>query len=141
MNTLNLIKWQDKEGSTRSFHLVTRISKKWKTIGMLLNYSMEELSTIQCEQNGIDELCWCCLMEKWLLGKGCPSYQATWEGLYSLLADAEALDTAKLLKKAVIQAIHPPSTTEARESSTEQSKCTLKPCAHTHKHICVILLS
>ncbi len=72
---------------------------------------MAEFEAIKQAQEGDDELCWCYLMEKWLLAKGSLSYPASWEGLHSLLVDAQAVDAAKLLKKAVCQAIHPPTPT------------------------------
>ncbi len=72
---------------------------------MLLNYSMAQLEAIKHEHDGIDEVCWCYLMEKWLLAKGSLSYPASWEGLYNLLNECEAPDTARLLKTAIIQAI------------------------------------
>ncbi len=115
LNALNLIKWKD--GEERNFHLVTRASRKWKRIGILLGYSMAELKTIECQEGGNDEICWFFLMEKWLLAGGSPSYPVNWEGLYKLLVDVEEFGTANLLKTAVTHAIPlpPPSGT------TEQS--------------------
>ena len=88
---------------------------------MLLNYNLKELNDIKSENDGSDELCWCDLMERWLFEEGLSSYPASWDGLYSLLVDAGALDTAKLLRIAVTQAILPPPPPSAKaESSTEQ---------------------
>ena len=81
---------------------------------MLLNYSMVDLRAIKGMYEGNSELCWCHLMEEWLF-RGFPAYPASWEGLHSLLVDSEAHQAAKLLKHAVIHAIHPPTPPHATE--------------------------
>lgn len=115
---------------------MTKTSKKWKKIGMLLNRNMAEFKDIQQQQEGDDELCWCDVMEKWLLGNGSSTYPATWEGLHSLLLDAQADDAAKLLKKAVCNAIHPPKTTPVpppTRASPAISTSPLHTAAHSSK--------
>ena len=87
---------------------MARASKLWEKIGMLLNYSLSQLDEIKHARNGRDELCWCHLMEEWLLARGIPPYSATWDGLHSMLVDAEAYDLAQLLRRAVTHAIPPP---------------------------------
>ena len=72
---------------------------------MLLNRRNEDIYN---ENGGSNELCWCHLMEEWLYSEENLSYPASWEGLYSLLEDAEASTAANLLKNAIICAIHPP---------------------------------
>lgn len=73
---------------------------------MQLNYSLKELEDIKHEQEG-DELCWCYLMETWLFDGGSTLYPATWDGLYHLLLDSEAISIAKLLRTAVTRAVWP----------------------------------
>lgn len=122
---MNLIKWKDQKGNTRNFHLVTCTSDKWHRIGRMLNYNMEELKNIQQEHDASEELCWCYLMEKWLLDNNFLSYPACWKGLYDLLKDSEVpTSTLRLFHMAVTHAI-PPQTppTTASTSSTQKKKC------------------
>ncbi len=86
---------------------------------MLLKYSLTELEDVKREQEGSDELCWISVMEKWMLDGGSSSYPATWEGLYRLLVDSESPDIAKLLRRAVTQAIHPPTPLESTATTSE----------------------
>ena len=108
-DALNLIKWRDVKGEHHNFHLVTRASKYWKRIGLRLGYSTADLKTIEDDQGGNDQLCWCYLMEKWLCSnqqaQKTPSYPVSWKGLHSMLIDAEASDVAKCLRVAVTRAI------------------------------------
>ena len=115
--------------------MVTGARKRWKIIGILLNYSMKELNNIKREHDGSDELCWCDIMEGWLLdGRGTSSYPASWDGLHSLLVDAEAFDTAKLLRVAVTHAVLPsPPPTLKNETSTKQLSKTILCYVHFYK--------
>ncbi len=101
---------------------------------MLLDYTMEKLDEVKHKQDGKDELCWCSLMEKWLLTKGTPSYPASWEGLCHLLVDAEASHIAKLLWKAVVHAIPPPSPNATNSSTKKPSKIDQHTCISYHNY-------
>ena len=111
LDTLKLINWKDKKGNIKKFRLVARVSKKWRAISRVLRVNMNEYDDIfheKVENAGKDALSFCCLMEKWLLAKGSPSYPATWKGLHSLLKDSDVpSETLKQLKKAVVFAILP----------------------------------
>ena len=124
LKTLNLIKWKDDKGRMHHFHLVTGARMKWRKIGVHLDYTTEKLDSIECEHDGSDELCWCDIMEAWLLDGGTASYPASWDGLHRLLVDAGALDTAKLLRVAVTQAVLPPPPPASSKdaNSTEQQQ-------------------
>lgn len=77
---------------------------------MTLKKSMKELDKIKQEHDGINELCWCNLMENWMLDNDSSSYPCTWLGLYNLLKDSEIpISTLTRLKKAVTHAIFTPS--------------------------------
>lgn len=71
----------------------------WKSIGEQLKYSKSQLDAIGRDCNGNKRVCWCYLMEMWLYAE-VPhnSYPTTWEGLCKLLADADCINTVKLLK-------------------------------------------
>ena len=103
---------------------MNRTRKKWKRIGIRLSYNVKELEDIRREHEGSDEMCWFDVMETWLLEGGTSSYPACWEGLYNLLVDSGALCTAKVLRIAVTQAIHPhlPPSAKAERSPNQQSK-------------------
>ena len=117
LKTLTVIKWKDENGMIQNFHLVTRACKKWKRMGILLDKNIHDLKDIEREQKE-DEMCWCSLMEEWIISGGCSSYPVTWEGLYSLLVDVESLNIAKLLKRAVIKAIPLPNLGAAEATGT-----------------------
>ena len=105
-NALNHIKWRDERGHTHNFHLVTRACDKWERTGMMLGYKIDELQRIKSDLGGKNELCWCSLMEKWLLRKVVSSYPASWEGLCRLMEESEiSVTTLQLLRKAVARAV------------------------------------
>ena len=49
------------------------------------------------------------ITKHWLDGGGASEYPVTWDGLYSLLEDAECAEIAKQLRKAVSLAVPPPA--------------------------------
>lgn len=113
--TLHLLKWKDKKGGKHIFRLVDRVSAKWKDFGLLLGLSPNQLSAWERQFRGNANKCWTKVMEHWLNGGAKDDYPPTWEGLYMLLENAQFLQVAEDLKKAVQEA------TAVKESSDDSA--------------------
>ena len=108
--SFSLIKWKDEKGDIQNFHLLTRVSEKWRRTGLKLGYTKSDLDKIQHDQNENDELCWFRVIEKWMNGKNSKSYPVSWQGLNKLLKDSDVTDSALYnFRKALTHAICPPS--------------------------------
>ena len=76
------------------------VSAKWEGFGLLLGLRVNQLRAWRQENMGDISMCWNRVMEHWLDG-GSADYPPTWEGLYTLLTDAECAGVAKNMKAAV----------------------------------------
>ena len=99
--TLHLIKWKDERGHIQTFRLVDRVSASWRSFGILLNITTNQLNVWEDQYRGDANMCWARVMEEWLNGSRETDYPVTWEGLYSLLNDAEYSKVAVELRRAV----------------------------------------
>lgn len=95
----------------------------WRNIGFLLNYSMKELEDIKREHDDSDELCWCDIMEAWVIKESSEFYPVNWDGLHKLLVDAGAFDAAKLLRVAVTHAVVPSPLEQQSKTSGVMQFC------------------
>lgn len=98
--TLHLIKWRDARGQTQTFRLVDRVSASWRRFGMILRLAENQLEKWDDEYRGDANNCWARVMGEWL-NQCTEDYPASWEGLYTLLDDAEFSEVAQELRKAV----------------------------------------
>lgn len=103
--TLHLIKWKDENGQIQTFRLVDHVSATWHIFGLLLELSQNQLNTWEEFYRGDANMCWARVMEYWLTCQSSDSnYPVTWEGLYTLLNDAEYSQVAVDLRRAVMGA-------------------------------------
>lgn len=98
---LHLLRWKDHKGNKKTFRLVDRVSAGWHKFGILLGISQNQLKVWDEKYRGNSSMCWTKVMEHWLNGGGKDCYPATWEGLYTLLEDADYLQVAKDFKEVV----------------------------------------
>ncbi len=99
LRKLTLLKWKDQD-VVKTFRLLDEVSGKWQLFGTLLGLSTNKLLVWEKEHPKNITMCCNKVMEYWLVG-GCTDYPATWEGMYTLLEDAELSEIAKELKKAI----------------------------------------
>ncbi len=100
LKALTLLKWKDGE-KVKIFRLVDEVSTKWQLFGTLIGLSANKLQVWEKENTNNITMCCNKVMEHWLLVGGSRDYPTTWEGLYTLLEDAELSEVANSLKKAV----------------------------------------
>ena len=107
IQTFSLIKWEDDKGDIQNFHLLTRVSEKWRRTGLKLGKTETEMDKIHHDQNGNNQLCWFHLIEKWMTDNDSKSYPVSWQGLNKLLKNSDVADqTLNLLRKAVACSTH-----------------------------------
>lgn len=94
----------------KTLRLVDMVSAKWKNFGVLLGITQNQLDVWEKQYCGNANMCWTKVMAYWLNGGSKDQYPPTWDGLYTLLEDAEYSQVAEELKKVVGKAI-------AKESS------------------------
>jgi hypothetical protein len=99
--TLHLIKWIDESGQPQTFRLVDWVSASWKNFGMILGLGRNQLEKWEDQYRGDANMCWARVMEEWLNGGEGSDYPVTWEGLYTLLSDAQYSEFAEELRNAV----------------------------------------
>ena len=99
--SFKLLKWRDEEGCAQNFQLVDGVSAKWRDFGILLGLDVNQLDGFDSQYRGNPTSCWNRVMEHWLAGEGGCDYLPTWEGLYTLLNDADFSSVAAELEKAV----------------------------------------
>lgn len=89
----------------QTFRLVDRVSASWRSkFGMILRLTTNQLNVWEDQYRGDANMCWARVMEHWLSGNSEADYPVTWEGLYSMLDDAEFSQIAEELREAVNQA-------------------------------------
>ena len=101
---LALLKWKDAEEHEHSFHLVKRVSAKWMVFGTLLGIDSNLLKGWNTQHQADFNKCWNEVMHSWLEGGagGSCHYPITWEGLCTLLKDAELPEVVKELREALV---------------------------------------
>lgn len=99
MGTLILIKWRDSDGRQRKFHLVKKVSHKWRMFGFRFQRGNNEMDALEEECSRKSEQCWIKVMSEWLDEEGTEEYPATWEGILLVLEDVELSTIAKQLRK------------------------------------------
>ena len=105
MKTLTLLKWKDRSGQAQKLRLLSRVMSKWKQLGTLLGLSDGgELDGWDSQYRGDAAECCMKVMQHWLGGGSEEDYPPTWEGLCTLLEDAELTEVAVKLKEAVTAA-------------------------------------
>ena len=104
LNTLNLIKWRDREGHEQIFRLGEKVSSKWRDLGLRLSIKPAILDGWDIQYRKDASICWDMVMGKFIARGGTRGYLPTWEGVYQLLKDIECGDIARDLKEAVTHA-------------------------------------
>jgi hypothetical protein len=101
---MELIKWKDENGVERELRIYSKITHKWRQIATQLGLEQGEIKSIDagCCSN------YCCIIAvlgRWLENaEDLPNagrYPKSWQGLISLLEDAELCDVAEELKRAL----------------------------------------
>ena len=89
----------------QTFRLVDRVSASWRRFGLILGLTGNQLDVLADQYRGDSNMCWAKVMECWLSGS-CKrdDYPVTWEGVYTLLNDAEYSVIAEELRMAVDRA-------------------------------------
>ena len=101
LNTLHLLKWRDEYGDQHVFRLAAQVCASWKSMGILLGMTSNDLEVLEREYHYKPRDIWSRVAERWLAGGGGRSYPPTWEGLFYLLKDMELTKVAEDMEKAV----------------------------------------
>ncbi len=105
LNTLDLIKWRDREGREQTFRLEGKISTRWHRIGLRLSIESDTLDGWENQYQRDASRCWGKVMGEFITRGGKGDYPSMWEGVYQLLEDIECGGIADDLKEAVTHAI------------------------------------
>lgn len=103
MRYLSLIKWDDSEGQTQKFELVSKVSSKWRDFGRQVQLDEDKMDGWQREKQGNTKELWLSVMDAWLKGQG-DEYQRNWEGLFEMLEDVNMKGVVEDLKHALSKA-------------------------------------
>ena len=95
---MSSLRWEE-SGVKKEFSLRSRVSTKWRDLGIQLDMTLNELEAIERDRTNTNER-WMHVMQRWLDGC-CKIYPPTWDGLYKLLQDAGTPGIARELKDAV----------------------------------------
>ncbi len=106
LNTLNLIKWRDREGREQTFRLGVKVSSRWRDLGLRLSIEPAILNGWEDQHQRDASICWGKVMGKFITSGGTGDYPSTWEGVYQLLKDIKCGGIAGDLKEAVTHAIN-----------------------------------
>ena len=104
--SLSLIDWRDSKGKRKHLQLKQSMCIKWMEIGCLLEIPLPLLQAwnITYEKNPLE--CINPVLSHWLDDTNQSDYYPnSWEGLYSLLEDAELAEVAVELKQALANAL------------------------------------
>ena len=89
------------------FRLIDMVSADWKRFGHILRQEPNLLDAWEAECLRKAGQCWYKVMEHWLTKDNASYHQTTWEGLISLLEDAEYSEVAKKLEIALTSYVNP----------------------------------
>ena len=99
LSNLLSLDWEE-HGVEKHFSLRSRVSAKWRDLGMRLDITFNDLQGFSYKYQMDFNECWMQVMQRWL--DGCSwSYHPTWDGLYKLLEDIRKPAIARELKDAV----------------------------------------
>lgn len=83
---LRCITYQDEEGDTHDFKLIEKVSDRWITAGMRLQFSKNRLDKYRDKSEDDVKRCKY-VFSKWIKNHGHQEYPLTWVGLRTLLID------------------------------------------------------
>jgi len=86
LKSLTLLKWTDTDGQSQTLRLRDDISPRWRDAGDLLELGSSRIEGIAIQRRGDVRQCCRDVLLYWL-NNGSSNYQATWEGLLTLLTD------------------------------------------------------
>ena len=101
INLLQLIKYTDSEGNSRTFRLIEKIQNDWRKLGTRLGIEKATLDGLdnrltqeeKCEQ----------ILDLWMK-RGEGEYEVTWAGLLQALEDIQRKGIANHLQRALTMA-------------------------------------
>ncbi len=105
LNTLNFIKWSDRDGREKTFRLEEKVGSKWRDLGLRLSIEPATLDGWDIQYQRDARRCWGKVMGEFISSGGTGGYPPTWEGLYQLLEDIKCGGIARDLEEAVTHAI------------------------------------
>jgi hypothetical protein len=100
LETLTLLKWEDRHGHQRTFRLEDMVSAKWMKFGLRVGLTMDQLEFLEKRYKNASR-CWLEVMRHWLNDGGTQHYPATWEGLYTLMRDCDLSEIGLSFLKAL----------------------------------------
>ena len=101
---MELMKWKDENGVERELRIYSKIAHKWRQIATQLGLERGEIESVDAD-NRTRYRCITVVMGRWLENAddlpNAERYPKSWQGLLSLLEDAELRDVAEELKRAL----------------------------------------
>ena len=101
MNQLQLIKYTDSEGNSRTFRLIEQIQNHCKRLGIRLGIEKATLDGFDNRPTQ-EEKCEM-ILELWMM-RGDGEYEVTWAGLLQALEDIQLKGVAEHLRRALTMA-------------------------------------
>ena len=101
MNRLQLIKYTDSEGNSRTFRLIEKIQNHCKRLGIRLGIERATLDGFD-NRLTLEEKCEK-ILELWMM-RGDGEYEVTWDGLLQALEDIQLKGVADHLRRALTMA-------------------------------------
>ena len=106
IRSLRQFSWRNTEGTLQTFELVSRVSARWRDLGIELGFEPNQLESWKRELHTNEER-WDKVMQSWLDDGGSRyKYAATWEGLKQLLRAKTLGRIADELEKALDHCHH-----------------------------------
>ena len=102
MSQLTLMKWIDEFGEPHYFRFLEKVCGRWMELGDLLEISASQLMGLQVQYMNSNRLCCRDIFCSWLNGKCTDRYAMSWNGLLTLLQDADD----SMTYKGLIMALH-----------------------------------
>ena len=102
---LDLLKWEDDNGTTREFKIYAKIAHKWNKIATRLGFELGQIDSIQRNYPFSDDDRVTAILRHWFDNAGnlrnAKMYPKSWQGLINLLEDSELGEVATELHKAL----------------------------------------
>jgi len=99
---LQLVKWGNKFGETKTLRLYEVLATVWKKVSDLLKLDGNTITNVETKYNRDPEQCIRDVMRRWLNDENkSANYQCTWNGLCQLLEDVELSTVSTHLKEAL----------------------------------------
>ena len=101
---LDMIEWEDEEGSIRELRIYSRITHKWQRITTRLGFELGEIESME-ENHRTDRSRVTAVFRQWFDNasnlRNARRYPKSWQGLIDLMKDSELGELAEELQRAL----------------------------------------